>query len=70
MTGPRSCRECGIALNPDIRWCTRCYAQAIEFAPRERQLPPRTDHEPIPEEAIRKHHMWVRIHKPAYSRVR
>jgi hypothetical protein len=70
VTAPRSCRRCGAVLNPDIRWCTRCYAPVTEFAPREPQLPPRTDLVPIDQDAVRRHHTSIRLEQPVYSRVR
>ena len=36
MPAPRTCRECGAALSPDLRWCGRCLAPVVEFAPRAR----------------------------------
>jgi len=35
MPAPRTCRECGAALSPDLRWCGRCLAPITEFAARE-----------------------------------
>lgn len=40
MTAPRTCRACGTALSPDVRWCLRCYEPVRELAPRAPQLPP------------------------------
>src|SRR6478752_5546004 len=34
MPAPRSCRNCGKPLVPDLRWCPACYEPAREFAPR------------------------------------
>ncbi len=34
MTAPRTCRGCGADLPADVRWCTRCYEPAREYAPR------------------------------------
>ena len=34
MTAPRTCRACGAALSPDLRWCGLCYAPAYELTPR------------------------------------
>lgn len=70
MTGPRSCRQCGAALNPDIRWCTRCYTPVTELAPRERQLPPPAGLQPIDPATVRKDRVWIRVQKGTYTRTR
>jgi hypothetical protein len=36
MPAPRTCRDCGAALSPDLRWCGQCLAPVLEFAPRAR----------------------------------
>ena len=34
MTAPRTCRACGSALSPDVRWCGLCYEPVRELTPR------------------------------------
>jgi len=36
MTAPRTCRDCGAALPPSVRWCLQCYARVQELSPRPR----------------------------------
>jgi hypothetical protein len=34
MPTPRTCRNCGTALPPDVRWCGLCYEPVREFTSR------------------------------------
>lgn len=34
MPSPRTCRNCGKPLLPDLPWCPQCYEPVREFAPR------------------------------------
>jgi hypothetical protein len=34
MTAPRTCRKCGAALPPSVRWCGQCLEPVRELSPR------------------------------------
>jgi hypothetical protein len=59
MPAPRTCRNCGTALPPDVRWCGLCYEPVRAFTSRA------PIHEPSPEpEPSRR----IRLGSPADQR--
>jgi hypothetical protein len=59
MPAPRTCRNCGTALPPDVRWCGLCYEPVREFTSRAPL------HERIPKPAPTRR---IRIGSPAAGR--
>ena len=51
-------------------WCLRCYEPVRLLTPRDRQLPTPADLVPIDPVEARPDHVWIRLDKPVYSRVR
>lgn len=70
MTASRTCRVCGADLPGDVPWCLRCFEPVRHLSPREPQLPTPADLEPIDPALVRRDHIWIRLDKPVYSRVR
>jgi len=48
----------------------RCYEPIRQLTPRAPQLPTPEGLTPIDPETVRAHHVWLRLEKPVYSRVR
>jgi hypothetical protein len=51
-------------------WCLRCYEPIRQLTPRAPQLPTPEGLTPIDPGTVRAHHVWLRLEKPVYSRVR